>query len=70
MNSQFVILDKSGPILIKRLASIRKFPRRNEKICTINADKIINQKLKVNQNYHPLSKLDLKVLLREINQST
>ena len=70
--SQFVIFDSSGPLLIKRLASIRNYPSINE-IKEINNKKYekndkSNQKNKSN-NYHALSKLDLKVLLREINES-
>ena len=70
--SQFVIFDSSGPLLIKRLASIRNYPSISE-IKEINKKKVekdnkSNQKNKSN-NYHSLSKLDLKVLLREINES-
>ncbi len=70
--SQFVIFDRSGPLLIKRLASIRNYPSINE-IKEINKKKYkkndkSNQKDKTN-NYHALSKLDLKILLREINTS-
>ena len=70
--SQFVIFDSSGPLLIKRLASIRNYPSINE-IKEIN--KMQNEKNKKSNdqnnsnNYHALSKLDLKVLLREINDS-
>ena len=70
--SQFVIFDNSGPILIKRLASIRKYPSIDE-IKEINKkkdEKINKSNNKNNSNdYHALSKLDLKVLLREINDS-
>ena len=70
--SQFVIFDSSGPLLIKRLASIRNYPSINE-IKEINkkqSEKNKKSNEKNNSNsYHPLSKLDLKVLLREINDS-
>ena len=62
----------SGPLLIKRLASIRNYPSIEEmkKINTSNNDKSMNSKDKSNsENYHALSKLDLKVLLREIKES-
>ena len=66
--SQFVIFDSSGPLLIKRLASIRKYPSINE-IKEINKKKYDkNNKSKEKNNssdYHALSKLDLKVLLRK-----
>ena len=70
--TQFVIFDSSGPLLIKRLASIRNYPSINE-IKEINnkqneKNKKSNDQNKSN-NYHALSKLDLKVLLREINVS-
>ena len=68
--SQIVIFDNSGPLLIKRLASIRKYPSI-EDLKIINEDKLKQNKNSKNkrkpQNYHPLSKLDLKVLLREIS---
>ena len=75
--TQFVIFDRSGPLLIKRLASIRNYPSIEE-IKKINSSN--NEKSKENNdegkksksksdNYHDLSKLDVKVLLREINQS-
>jgi type IV pilus assembly protein PilM len=70
--SQFVIFDRSGPLLIKRLASIRNYPSIEEmkKINTSNNDKSMNSKDKSeSENYHVLSKLDLKVLLREIKES-
>ena len=70
--TQFVVFDKSGPLLIKRLVSIRKYPSIEEmkKINTINTDKTKNFKSQNKQeNYHSLSKLDLKILLREINDS-
>ena len=70
--SQFVIFDSSGPLLIKRLASIRSYPSIDE-IKEINKKKLekndkSNQKNKSN-DYHALSKLDLKILLREISES-
>ena len=70
--SQFVIFDSSGPLLIKRLASIRNYPTIDE-LKEINKKKFekndkSNQKNKSN-NYHALSKLDLKILLREIKES-
>ena len=70
--TQFVIFDRSGPLLIKRLASIRNYPSIEDmkKINTSNNEEIKNSKNKnKSENYHDLSKLDLKVLLREINQS-
>ena len=70
--SQFVIFDSSGPLFIKRLASIRNYPSIDE-IKEINKKKLekndkSNQKNKSN-DYHALSKLDLKILLREISES-
>ena len=70
--TQFVIFDKSGPLSIKRLASIRKYPSIEEmkQINTSKKDKIKNSKSQnKSEIYHPLSKLDLKILLREINDS-
>ncbi len=70
--TQFVIFDNSGPLLIKRLASIKKFPSIEEmkKISTSNTDKIQNSQSKnKSETYHALSKLDLKILFREINDS-
>ena len=70
--TQFVIFDGSGPLLIKRLASIRNYPSIDEmkKINTSNKDNSKNSQSKnKSENYHNLSKLDVKVLLREINQS-
>ena len=70
--SQLIIFDRSGPLFIKRLASIRNFPSIDDmkKINAINdeKDKDIKDKRK-SENYHPLSKLDLKVLIKEINES-
>ena len=67
--SQLVIFDNTGPLLIKRLASIRNYPTIEE-LKRLNEDKSktknnFENKSKTN-NYHALSKLDLKVLLREI----
>ncbi len=70
--TQFVILDRSGPILIKRLASIRRFPSIEEmkKMNTTKAETNDKSNIKrKSDNYHPLSQLDLKVLIREINQA-
>ena len=70
--TQFVVFDNSGPLLIKRLASIRKYPSIEEmkKSNSIITDKINNPKnKKKSETYHPISKLDLKILLREINDS-
>ena len=68
----FVIFDSSGPLLIKRLASIRNYPSIDE-IKEINkkeSEKNKELKNKKNSNnYHALSKLDLKIFLREINES-
>ena len=68
--TQFVIFDRSGPLLIKRLASIRNYPSIEDmkKINTSSKEEIKNSKNK-SKNYHDLSRLDVKVLLREINQS-
>ena len=70
--TQFVIFDRSGPLFIKRLASIRKFPSIEEmkKINNSNLDKKkISKSQTKTQSYHTLSKLDIKILLREINES-
>ena len=70
--TQLIIFDKSGPLLIKRLASIRNYPSIEEmkRIHNINSYKNKDSKDKRDSdNYHELSKLDLKVLLREINES-
>lgn len=70
--SQFVVFDKSGPLLINRLASIRNYPSIAE-MKEINNSSSHNNKNETNKknknNYHPLSKLDLKVLIKEINES-
>ena len=70
--TQFVIFDSSGPLCIKRLASIRNYPSIEDmkKINVSNSKNNKNSNIQTKaENYHPLSKLDLKVLLREINQS-
>ncbi len=70
--TQFVIFDSSGPLLIKRLGSIRNYPSIEEmkKISSESVKKNKNSKSRnKSENYHPLSKLDVKVLLREINES-
>jgi len=70
--TQFVIFDRSGPLLIKRLASIRNYPSIDEmkEISSSKADKIGNTKSqKKSKNYYALSKLDVKVLLKEISES-
>ena len=70
--TQFVIFDSSGPLVIKRLASIRNYPSIEEmkKMQNINAENSNDSKVKSKtDSYHSLSKLDLKVLLREINES-
>ncbi len=67
--TQLIIFDNSGPLLIKRLAAIRNYPSI-EDLKKINSNKNNNSKGKgKSENYHDLSKLDLKVLLREINES-
>lgn len=70
--TQFVIFDSSGPLCIKRLASIRNYPSIEDmkKINLSNSEKNKNSNSQTKtENYHSLSKLDLKVLLREIKQS-
>ncbi len=68
--TQIVIFDNSGPLLIKRLASIRNYPSI-EDLKIINKNRFGTNKDSKNEkkavNYHALSKLDLKVLLREIS---
>ena len=61
--SQFVVFDKSGPLQISRLASIKNYPSIDEmkeinNLSSSKNEKSINNK---KNNYHPLSKLDLKV---------
>ena len=70
--TQFVIFDASGPIFIKRLASIKNYPSIEEmkKMNENNLKTNINSNnSKKSENYHALSKLDLKILIREINKS-
>ena len=67
--TQFIIMDSSGPIFIKRLGSIRKYPTIEE-MKDINIDNKENSKKQKNKNtYLPLSELDLRVLIREIKSS-
>ena len=70
--TQFVIFDTSGPIFIKRLASIKNYPTIEEikKMNEVNIEK--NEKFNKQKNaekYHSLSKLDLKILIRETHES-
>ena len=70
--TQLIIFDKFGPLLIKRLTSIRNYPTIEEMktIKNKNTYKKNNSKDKTNsESYHNLSKLDVKVLIREINES-
>ena len=70
--SQFIIFDKTGPILIKRLGSIRKYPSISDmkEINKVDLKSEKDAKDKKNSiNYHPLSKYDLKILIREIKNS-
>ena len=70
--TQFIIFDRSGPLSIKRLASIKNYPSIDDmkkiNVSNTDKDKNINNESK-SKNYHALSKLDVKVLLREINES-
>ena len=71
--TQFVIFDASGPLFIKRLASIKSYPSIEE-MKKMNKDNLKTNKNYTNNNeksdnYHALSKLDLKILIREINKS-
>ena len=70
--TQFIIFDRSGPLSIKRLASIRNYPSIDDmkkiNVSNTDKDKNINNQSK-SKNLHALSKLDVKVLLREINES-
>ena len=70
--TQFIIFDRSGPLSIKRLASIKSYPSIDDmkkiNVSNTDKDKNINNQSK-SKNYHALSKLDVKVLLREINES-
>ena len=69
--TQLIIFDNSGPIFIKRLASIKKFPTIDEIKEIKNREKDENNKSskKLSSDYHPLSKLDLKILIKEISNS-
>ncbi len=70
--TQFVIFDASGPLFIKRLASIKNYPSIEEIKIMNNGNIEINKnanKDNKEETYHPLSKLDLKILIREINES-
>ena len=70
--TQFVIFDASGPLCIKRLASIKNYPSIEE-LRKINEGDIDSnkksKKYKNQENYNSLSKLDLKILIREIDES-
>ena len=70
--TQFVIFDASGPLFIKRLASIKNYPSINDmkKMNEGNIQKNNASKMpKKVENYNSLSKLDLKILIREIDTS-
>ncbi len=70
--SQLIIFDSCGPLLIKRLTSIRNYPSIEDmkKLNEIKTKKNQNTNNQKNsENYHALSKLDLKVLMREINDT-
>ena len=70
--TQIIIFDSSGPILIKRLASIRNYPSIEDlKIINKNKTGLDNKSKETNnnKNYHALSKLDLKILLREVSET-
>ncbi|WP_032523793.1 pilus assembly protein PilM, partial [Prochlorococcus marinus] len=66
--TQMMILDKSGPIYIKRLGSIRNYPSIDE-IKKIKIQEKDSKNSVKASGYLPLSKLDLKVLIREIKNS-
>ena len=66
--TQMIIFDKSGPIHLIRLGSIRKYPSIEE-IKKIKTQDIDPKNSKKASGYLPLSKLDLKVLIREIKNS-
>tara|TARA_B100001093_G_scaffold494162_1_gene537260 strand:- start:8105 stop:9550 length:1446 start_codon:yes stop_codon:yes gene_type:complete len=70
--SQLIIFNSYGPLLIKRLTSIRNYPSI-EDMKKLNEIKTKRNKNTNNQKnsdiYHALSKLDLKVLIREINDT-
>ena len=70
--TQFLIFDSSGPLFIKRLASIKNYPSIDEMKKMNKGNIEINNKSKnqgKTETYHPLSKLDLKILIREISRS-
>ena len=69
--TQLIIFDNSGPLFIKRLASIRNYPTIDEmkEIQNRGRDEKIKSSKKLSSDYHPLSKLDLKILIREINNT-
>ena len=70
--TQFIIFDASGPLFIKRLASIKNYPSINDmkKMNEGNIQKNNASKMPKNvENYNSLSKLDLKILIREIDES-
>ncbi len=67
--TQFIIFDSSGPILLKRFGSIRNYPSIEERL---SLDKETNKNKNNKQqknNYYPISKLDVKVLTREIKDA-
>ena len=66
--SQLIIIDKSGPIHLKRLGSIRNYPSIEE-MKKINIQDNDPKNSKKTSGYLPLSNLDLKVLIREIKNS-
>ena len=66
--TQLVIFDKSGPIHIKRLGSIRNYPTIEE-MKRINSEDKDNSKSSKASGYLPLSNLDLKILIREIKRT-
>ena len=61
--TQFIIFDRSGPLSIKRLASIRNYPSIDDmkkiNVSNTDKDKNINNQSK-SKNLHALSKLDVK----------
>jgi len=63
--TQFIIMDKSGPVFIKRIASIRKYPTIEEMKEYASSSKTDQKENK----YLPLSNLDLKILIREVKDS-
>ena len=70
--TQFIIFDASGPLFIKRLASIKNYPSIDDmkKINEKDIKKNNSSKMPKNlETYNSLSKLDLKILIREIDTS-